>query len=118
MRFLAHTFALLSISSLAFTVERRIGREDVTTAYPAELADEYRSTLALLESDLLSEGSWLALGGASLLLGVATGAVLVRSGPARSLNSPFVLFGRARLRVAGEGAPWPGQRPPRLWLAA
>ena len=104
--------------------------------------------LALLEADLFSEGAWLvfgltrrdlvaagaaggaatggvldlALGGASLLLGVATGAALggvlgylgaerlpelklvdrplggrrVRYGPSRSLNFPFVLFGRAR----------------------
>ena len=104
--------------------------------------------LALLEANLFSEGAWLvfgltrrdlvaagaaggaatggvldlALGGASLLLGLATGAALggilgylgaerlpelklidrplggrrVRYGPSRSLNFPFVLFGRAR----------------------
>jgi hypothetical protein len=106
----------------------RAARERVQAIHGHPALEARAEELALLEADLFSEGAWLAfgltrrdlvtagaaggaatggavdlaLGGASLLLGVATGAAggrLVRYGPARSLNFPFVLLGRARLHA-------------------
>ena len=164
--------------ALSFAIERRIGPEESAEAHREALAAEYHATLArseraarervqaihghaalearadelaLLESDLFAEETWLvfgltrrqlvtagaaggaatggaidlAVGGASLLLGAATGAFvggvlgflgaqrlpeltlvdrplggrLVRYGPARSPGFPFVLLGRARLHA-------------------
>lgn len=129
----------------------RASHERVQAIYGYRALEARADELALLEADLFSEGAWLAfgltrrdlvtagasggaatggvidlaLGGASMLLGVATGAAiggalgylgadrlpelrlvdrplggrLVRYGPARSLNFPFVLLGRARLHA-------------------
>ncbi len=139
----------------ALARRERLARERVQAIYGhhslEDALEAHAEELALLESDLFSEGAWLAfgltrrdlvtagaaggaatggvidlaLGGASLLLGVVTGAALggvlgylgaeripeiklvdrplggrlARYGPSRSLNFPFVLFGRARLHA-------------------
>ncbi len=147
----SHQAELAADYQAALARRERECRERVQAIYghhTLEALDARSEELALLEADLFSEGAWLvfgltrrdlvtagaaggaatggvldlALGGASLLLGVATGAALggvlgylgaerlpelklvdrplggrvVRYGPSRSLNFPFVLFGRAR----------------------
>ena len=128
-------------------LERR-ARRDVELAYDHRDLVAHESDLALLESDLFAEDTWLvfglrrrdlltvgaiggavsgtaidiAVGGASLMAGAALGAVagaaagwwssgqlarlrvidqplggrLVRCGPSKNPNLPFVLLGRAR----------------------
>jgi hypothetical protein len=146
-----HREALAAEYRAALGRRERAARERVQAIHGHPALEARAEELALLEADLFSEGAWLAfgltrrdlvtagaaggaatggvvdlaLGGASLLLGVATGAAvggvlgflgadrmpelklidrplggrLVRYGPARSLNFPFVLLGRARLHA-------------------
>jgi len=127
-------------------------RQSVQSIYEHHVLEANADALVLLEQDLFSEGTWLTFGlrrrdlvtagaasgaatgvvvdaalhGASLLLGMATGAAvggllgwlgagklaevrvidrplggkLARFGPSKNLNFPFVLLGRARYHWA------------------